>query len=203
MTAGPRTLFGKVATLSGAGEREQTVFTPASILAVPRALWGGRIAYDSCHGHAGVVLTKIGRWAAKEAQCPGGKPMPPPEQWVEMELATRVESQVNAERWTDCDGLTQPWVDGTFANVPFGSLAEWLAMSLEQRVDHVMLVPVRPHRKCWRKWAREMELVYLNPVTFVGHDQSFPAPLCLARWHWGRDGEMTRVCEMLGLGEAL
>lgn len=204
MTAGPRTLFGKVATLSGAGEREQTVFTPPEILAVPRALWGGRIAYDPCHGHPGFVLTKKGRHATKADQIIREAPRRVPtdlREQIAQGFAVYVESQVNAERRTDYQGLTAPWIDKTFCNPPYKTLEEWLEMSLKQTTDHVILVPVRPHRVWWRAWAREMEIVYLNPVKFMGHDQCFPAPLCLARP--GPSVAMTLVCEMMGLGEAI
>ncbi len=197
MTAGPRTLFGTVATLTGAGKREQTVFTPNAILNVPRALWGGRIAYDPCQGHPGHVLTSKGRALAKS-----GLLSPCWDQYPE--LAVPVESQVNAVSWTDTRGLVDPWPDHTFANSPYDKLVDWLAWSLEQPSDHIMLAPIRPHRVWWREWARESEVVYLNPVTFVGHDQSFPAPVCLARRNpEPYRGEMTAMCEALGLGEAI
>jgi hypothetical protein len=217
MTSGPRTLFGSRVGI------EQTVFTPESILRVVRDLWGGTIAYDPCHGHPGQVLTKAGRDAvANETKDRGvvtsrilvdddlariARRWIPrcPRTCVDMDLAVDVRSLVNATAWTDCDGLTAPWPDGTFANPPYDKLKDWLAWSLEQNTDHVMLVPVRPHRKWWREWARKCgELVYLNPVTFEGHSQSFPAPLCLARRVTSQSyNPLGDLCKAAGIGESI
>ena len=199
MTAGPRTLFGKVATLCGAGSgsREQTVFTPETILRVPRAIWGG-IEYDCCTGPPGLVLNKAGRKAAKADKLPEDS-----DEWIGLGLAGPVQSQVNAKRQTTTDGLSAPWVDGTWVNPPYKTLAEWLEKSMAEAADHILLIPVRPNRKWWRAWARTAEIVYLNPVKFEGHDQSFPAPLCLARRNAPKPGQLDELCQLLGIGEAL
>ena len=198
MTAGPRTLFGTVATLTGAGEREQTVFTPLPVLSVVRGAFGGRIQYDPCHGHPGIVLTKLGREAAKVKELPESSAVQ-----VQWGMAVEVESQVDAVEWTDTRGLIDDWRTGTFANPPYKTLAEWLEMSLKQPTNHILLIPVRPSRKWWRAFAREAEIVYLNPVKFVGHDQSFPAPVCLAHRNSHQPGKLAELCSTLGIGEAL
>lgn len=43
------------------------------------------------------------------------------------------------------------------------------------------LIPVRSHRKWWRAITNRdyVEVFELDPLTFVGYPQSFPAPLCL------------------------
>jgi hypothetical protein len=99
--------------------------------------------------------------------------------------------------------LIDPWPHWTFCNPPYKTLAEWLEMSLSQDTDHIMLIPVRPNRKWWRRWARRAEVVYLNPVTFEGHDQNFPAAVCLAHRNSQQPGALTEACARLGLGEAI
>jgi hypothetical protein len=141
-----------------------------------------------------MVLNKAGRDLKRD------KKLPPSEHWIERGLAVPVESQVRAMRTTTTEGLTAPWVDATFINPPFNVLKLWLLKSLEETCDHVMLVPVRTHRPWWRDWAIASEVVYLDPVKFEGHDQSFPAPLCLARRNAPKRGELIRACEILGLG---
>lgn len=203
-----RTLFGArdntVSCLSGAGkEREQTVFTPESVLQVPRMLWE-TIEYDPCHGKPGHVLTKAGRRVVKDHAAYGTPPLPTTTvERVCAGLAVRVSSQVLAQRHTDSRGLIDTWPHCTFCNPPYGDLSRWLDMSLRQISDHIMLIPVRPNRKWWREWARQAEVVYLNPVKFEGHDQCFPAPLCLARRNAPKPGQFAAICAMLGLGETI
>ena len=169
-----------IRSLIGRKDREQTVFTPQRILDVPQRLWG-RIQYDACHGHPGLAINKR-----------KGKP----------DHVVDVESIVNAVASTDCLGLIMSWPKYTWVNPPFNVLGAWLMMSLLQDAEHMMLVPVRPHRKWWRKWRRDAEVVALDPITFVGHDGSFPAPLVLAHRNSSTPGAMTALCVDLGLGEA-
>lgn len=166
--------------LVGSKDREQTVFTPQNVLDVPQRLWG-RIQYDACHGHPGFVTNKR-----------KGKP----------DHVVAVESLVNAVAATDCLGLIMPWPKHSWINPPFNVLAAWLAMSMLQNEEHMMLVPVRPHRKWWREWSRVAEVAALNPIRFVGHDGTFPPPLVLAHRNSPTPGAMTALCVELGLGEA-
>lgn len=182
-------------SLIGTGHREQTVFTPPIIVSACHELWG-RIAYDPCHGHPGVVLTAAGRKAKADGQLPA-----PINTQVAAKLAIHVKSCVNAERSTDALGLISPWLDRTYCNPPYNELHAWLEMSLLQSTDHVLLIPVRCHRKWWRRWGRAAEIVALNPLMFLGHDQSFPAPLCLARRNSPNPGQLAEVCVALKLGE--
>lgn len=187
------------------GLREQTVFTPIEIVTVLLALWG-RVAYDPCHGHPGVVLTKSGRKLGKLAALME-------KGWTHEKLvaaghANPTASVIPAERKTDCRGLCDVWVDATFCNPPYGNLREWLEYATGQPADHVLLVPVRPHRKWWRKWAATIppeDLVYLNPVKFVGYDQAFPAPLCLARANAPANevGRFGQLCVSAGIGSPI
>lgn len=182
-------------SLIGTGHREQTVFTPPIIVEACRQLWG-RIAYDPCHGSPGVVLTAAGRQVKAAGHLPAG-----PSTQLPVGLATRVQSCVNAERSTDSLGLIAPWPDRTFCNPPYNELHAWLEMSLLQSTDHILLIPVRCHRKWWRKWGRQAEIIALDPLKFLGHDQTFPAPLCLARRNSPAPGQLAEVCAALKLGE--
>lgn len=179
------------------GKREQTIFTPQVIIDVLLELWG-TIEYDACHGEPGVVLTALGRAAKKAGTVP-----PDRELQVMCGLAVPVESIVPAKRRTSTRGLLDPWCHATYCNPPFGTLNDWLKYSGKQPVSHVMLVPVRPHRKWWREWAKTAELIYLNPLTFLGYDQSFPAPLCLAHRCPRERGRLAEICKERGLGEPI
>ena len=78
------------------------------------------------------------------------------------------------------NGLAFRWIDRTYCNPPFVDLAPWLAPQIESGARVAWLVPVRPHRRWWRTWARTLDtIVFLNPFAFVGHTQTFPAPLCV------------------------
>ena len=190
------------------GLREQTVFTPMEVVTVLLALWG-RVAYDPCYGHPGVVLTKSGRKLSKGRKLAGLMA----EGWTHEKLveaghANPTASVIPAERWTDCRGLVDPWPHKTFCNPPYGELRAWLEWAMATYADHIMLVPVRPHRTWWREWAATFppsDLVYLNPLKFVGYDQAFPAPLCLARANAPTDeiGRFGQLCISTGLGSPI
>lgn len=176
----------------------QRVFTPQSILDVPTTLWG-QIEYDAAGGDVGYVLNFVGRAAAKRDELP--------EDPIAANLATRVESLVRAKRSTTTRGLDDPWPDKTWCNPEYKNLRVWLEMSMRQPSEHMMLVPVRPNRKWWRAWARQLgtTIVYLNPVTFVGHDAALAVPLCLALVGVSNRQLATFVdlCQRLELGEPL
>lgn len=187
------------------GLREQTVFTPWPIVIVLLALWG-RVTYDPCHGHPGVVLTGPGRKLGKldELLAKG---------WTHETLvaeghAVATASLIPATYWTDSRGLIDLWLDETFCNPPYGTLKDWLEWAMAQFVDHILLVPVRPNRTWWRKWAASIpagDLVYLNPLKFVGYEQAFPAPLCLARANApaAERGRLGHLCKALRLGSTI
>lgn len=184
-------------SLIGQKDREQTVFTPQFIIDIVVAAFGRRIQYDPCHGHPGYVLTAKGRETKAKGVLTANMDLE-----VFTGRAVPTESCVNAVRQTDCLGLIAPWPDGTFVNPPFSQLHAWLEMSMMQSSDHIMLVPVRCHRKWWRKWADDAEVVPLNPFAFVGHDQSIPLPCCLARRHRSdiRSFGLTKLCVDAGIG---
>lgn len=90
------------------------------------------------------------------------------------------EETVNAADVCD-DGLTEPWRDRTFVNPPFKQLKLWLEKACSYKDERIIvLAPVRTHRKWFRSAMRTADAVLLlNPVTFVGYEATFPAPLCL------------------------
>ncbi len=132
------------------GLRKQEILTPPSILDPLIEFWGD-IALDPCSDADGSVPA---------------------------------QAHLRGSAFNE-DGLAAQWPDGTFVNPPYGKLKDWLGCVVEQlpdgeRREIVMLIPVRSHRKWWRAAAREAsEVLYLNPIKFVGYDQAFPAPLCL------------------------
>lgn len=79
------------------------------------------------------------------------------------------------------DGLREPWVERTFANVPFGELGTWLgkaAREAETFVEIMVLGPVRPHRD-WAGLGLWDRVCLLRPVVFVGFKSAHPEPLCI------------------------
>ncbi len=76
--------------------------------------------------------------------------------------------------------LSIPWPEGLPIK-PKAGLKDWLQMQLtKSEGESIMLVPNRTHRKWLRDWRREVAaLVELDPLTFHGFPQSFPAPLVL------------------------
>lgn len=158
------------------GEREQTVLTPSKILQPLRNVWGGPINLDPCAAPEGPV------WVACDG-CKGtgkrkdGKPCkckPPHGAWWQHTVNALVEVRLPD------DGLAFPWIDCTFCNPQYDTLEPWLAPQIEEGARVAWLVPVRPHRRWWRRWARDCDaVIYLDPFAFVGHVQTIPIPICL------------------------
>lgn len=99
------------------------------------------------------------------------------------------------------DGLAIEWPRRTFVNPPYDNMPPWLAKSIACP-GAIMLGPVRTHRKWYRAAAQlSAASVFLDPLTFLGFDATFPAPLSLILW-----GEVDRAmefCEIFGdLGSA-
>jgi len=81
-------------------------------------------------------------------------------------------------------GLDRPWADRTYCNPPYQDLKSWLAKAVhEARATGnriAVLCPVRTHRKWFREaMAETSAIIYLDPLTFEGYTQAFPAPLCI------------------------
>jgi hypothetical protein len=98
-----------------------------------------------------------------------------------------VSAQVTISPETGGDGLAVDWDGPAFINPPYRNLKDWLAHGLKQDGEQIWLIPVRTHRKWWRAFEADCDsLIWLDPISFVGYDQKFPAPLCLAyRGIWG------------------
>lgn len=100
-----------------------------------------------------------------------------------------IEETYYEPEFGDLSGLHMPWCDRTYVNPVFARLEEWLAAAVGEHVRDpaariAMLVPVRTHRKWFRAALEHVSGVdMLDPVTFLGHDQPFPAPLWLL--HFG------------------
>ncbi len=90
--------------------------------------------------------------------------------------------------WPERDGLALPWTDPTYANPPYKYLRAWLEKARDESVSGfriALLAPVRTHRWWYRSVVRTCQAVIdLNPLTFKGYNQSFPAPLVLLCWNW-------------------
>lgn len=146
----------------GGTYREQTVGTPQKILDPLVNVWD-RIEFDPCAAPEGPI----------EVRCPckkfGGEPV----QHAQTVVSTHTSRLPQ-------DGLALTWIDRTFCNPPYKLLKPWLAPSIAPGARVAWLVPVRPHRKWWRAWARDADVVvYLDPFKFLGHCQTFPAPMCI------------------------
>lgn len=136
-------------------EREQEVHTPPWIIAVAREALGGTIDLDPC--------------AASDRAC----------HFATINLTLPVNS------------LELSWhehgVNGVYVNPPFKYLEEWMfKMEDEARYDTriVALYPFRPHRRWFWKYLGGSEVVFLHyNVKFVGHKNTFPAPLVMVGWN--------------------
>lgn len=98
------------------------------------------------------------------------------------------QSPVPAERvylYPAQDGLALPWADRTYINPPFKDLKVWLAKAVrESQFGYrlALLAPVRTHRKWFRAAMDTCDTIWLDPIKFWGHTNTFPAPLCLMYW---------------------
>lgn len=157
----------------GGQARVQEVRTPEWVLDAVRRAFGGQIAWDPCatsdpsHHFAEYNVT-----------------LPPHAQALVAELSACTDDD-EKKRLTKAlkphytKGVSELH-DFTFLNPPYGHLESWMryaASGHSQRV--VQLIPVRPHRTWWVKYAAGWHCVWLAPLAFVDQVQAFPAPLCL------------------------
>jgi len=148
-------------------DRPQEVYTPEEIRDFLVQFWGA-IRLDPCAGPDSILQPEqayYGRQVETGRTKKNGQPI----------LA-----------WEGA-GLVASWTDCTYFNPPYADLEEWLTKAVKEAADGyeiVGLVPVRPQRKWWRQAVLESACAigWLDPVTFVGYDQSFPAPLVLVYW---------------------
>lgn len=159
------------------GAREQTVLTPALVLDPLRSVWDV-IAFDPSAPPPGPVWVACdlceGTGIRKNAR---GRPCrcgPEHGAWYEHTVRAIHECRLPE------NGLAKRWIDRTYCNPEYAVLEPWLDPATTEAARVAWLIPVRPHRKWWRAWARRCDLVvYLNPFAFVGHVQTIPIPICL------------------------
>lgn len=167
-------------------DRPQEVYTPAEIRDLLVKLWGA-IRLDPCAGPDSILAPERAYYGEQ------------------VDTGRRKKNGQPILEWTG-PGLTSPWCDGTYFNPPYNALEDWLAKAVEEAglgYEIAGLVPVRTHRAWFRAAVldRADAVCWLNPVTFLGYDQSFPAPLVLV--YWGPSAHMFKLlCEEAGLGDA-
>lgn len=167
-------------------ERPQEVYTPQAIRDFLVGMWGS-IRLDPCSGPGSILNTERAY------------------QGYQVDTGRVKKSGQPILTWAG-EGLTSPWTDCTYFNPPYDSLEDWLAKAVEEAANGyeiVGLVPVRSHRKWWRSavLGNADAVGWLGPVTFIGYDQSFPAPLALV--YWGYQAHMFKfMLESAGLGDA-
>lgn len=168
------------------GPRAQEVFTPLTLIAPLREVWGG-IRLDPCaHPHSPVSAIAEVAWYGEACE------------WTEKK-GVRVPVA-----WTG-KGLTSWWMQYTYCNPPFRDLEEWCAKARSEDGPWALLAPARTQRRWLRETIREADAtVALNTVTFEGFDQGFPQGLLLIV----RSGQVlsdliSRAYEGSGLGERL
>lgn len=95
------------------------------------------------------------------------------------------------------DGLRFPfWPARTYVNPPYNDLRPWIER-FERTEECVILTPVRTHRRWWRP-VLYFHICWLNPIKFIGYEQTFPAPLALV-YNGEREAAFKRATK--GLGE--
>lgn len=192
-----RDAMGGLATGNREGKparREQTIYTPIVLRDMLLALGDGVIALDPCSGPDSIIGA-LESWEGTRYQKLDAKGRPKFRKDGSPALGWRGRGL--EENWAISNGLV-------YANPPYEDLQEWLLharCSAEHNAEIVLLGPVRTHRRWWRKaWSSAQERAWLDPLTFGGFDQSFPAPLAL--WYWGQRAEKFRaVFRASGLGE--
>lgn len=122
---------------------------------------------------------------------------------IAMDPCASTDAVVDADEYLyeEDDGLSRAWPPYAFCNPPWRYLKKWMRHADEQP-EHMMFCPVRPNRKYWRDYACGKVVFYLNPVTFVGYDQSYPGPTCLIYSGVGTLNrcEFVTLCKESGLG---
>jgi hypothetical protein len=164
------------------GEREQAIDTPEEIVEGLLRFWGG-IALDPCSSPSSIVPADVKFYVPPRIEVYHGR--------ADGKLVEKTRTVFKAVPGEKC-GLTDAWVDGTYANPPFKFLKDWLAKAQKEAKrtpEIIVLGPVRSQRKWWRAAARSAtKVIYLDPVKFRGYRIGFPQGLCLMYW-----GEFTNL----------
>jgi len=171
------------------GTRNQTILSPESIAQGLRELWSDGVAYDPCypdHGSEGYIIDAekrtstrglMDRWIHKTyANPPYGKSLFDVDSQID---DLRLEEKLRAEAKA-AGKKSVKWPKGSGLPLKKAGLKDWLDMQLKGEGESVLLCPNRTNRKWLREWRASVDaLVELNPLSFLGHEQAFPAPLVL------------------------
>lgn len=180
---------------SKSGRRVQRVYTPPVIAVdILGALWPEGIMCDPCSGPDSLVDAMIRvmppangcRYAIKIPRIgPDGEP-----------VMVR-----NMLVYDEAPPGLPVWPERTYLNPEFDALEPWLRQFSESH-EAVVLAPVRSHRKWWRRYllGADVERAWLDPLKFVGHAQTFPAPLVLA-YRGERRHVYREAIKRAGIGE--
>jgi hypothetical protein len=186
-------------SLISPGERPQEIYTPHAVVEALLRIWP-HIALDPCSGPGSVVgaldtfyiperIEQVRDKKGNVVLDDNGEPK------------TRTYYRVEAEG--EIDGLTREWVDYAYCNPPFKNLKPWLAHAERQGEagrETAMLAPTRGNRSWFRDATRRAtSVIDLDPLAFLGHKSTFPAPLCMLYW-----GAMKQLFEFAfeALGDA-
>jgi len=165
------------------GTRNQVILTPQCIVDALRHLWSEGIEFDPAHAEGSLLGAR--RWTDAYGLCtywPDRTYCNPPYGASLFDASPKYRELLKAEQEIRADAkrLEVPivWPEGL--PLKKAGLQHWLKQQIEHSGESVLLAPNRTHRKWFRAWRAKCDaLVELNPITFVGFDQAFPAPLVL------------------------
>lgn len=177
------------------GVRNQVILTSQPIIDGLLEFWPKGIAYDAAGAPNSLVGAKVSTelrglldpWPDRTyCNCPYGKSLEDPakdgELWAHEQTIREAHREINRERKErDEKPLPLRFPKDSGMPVPTVGLDNWLQMQLTQSLgESIMLVPNRTHRPWLRRWRQKISaLIELNPITFVGFPQAYPAPLVL------------------------
>jgi hypothetical protein len=175
----------------GAGsDRPQEVYTPQCIVDALAVLWPDGVQLDPCAGPESLIGAHVNI---------SGQQVPV------LDRNGQPRKKKNGDpilKWVG-EGLTTRWVPRTYFNPPYVDLQEWLEYCLTDAIVDcdgglVGLMPARTHRKWFREyWECCTRFCALNPVQFVGYDQTFPDRLFLT-YHGDQIERFDLACQGLG-----
>lgn len=170
--------------------RKQEILTPDDILDAARKALGGEIRIDPC------AASNPKDWFATRIN----KTLPPEAQV----LVRKLENAYSKERQAELERALKPYYlavpsfigDGSFVNQPFNFLERWMRLCARSARDArrpriVQLLPVRPRRRWWPKYAAGANGVFLADFPFKGEDNNYPESCALLAFN----------CEIPPLGE--
>jgi hypothetical protein len=121
---------------------------------------------------------------------------------IELDPCANQDAIIPAARYLYEFGEVAEWPDRTYLNPPYGYLKNW-CRRMRRGHEHMMLAPVRPNRGWFvRAMCEASVCCFLRPFAFLGHIQSFPAPLAMLYYGdrieaftaaFGKHGELVEV----------